>query len=176
MYIIETIATTENTPHLSTVTTCTPNSPMESSSSVSTEEPPWNSTATDVAKALADAISTSTTTTTTTNKPSQQNKSVSIQQSTKSTNLAKPPTTDTCNSTNTTATATTTTTASPFLSSHEPTTELKEGIEWVSFVYSHHRTLRRYCIRTDLDKVDTSILDDKFKKENCVSFFFFFIK
>ncbi|OAD02068.1 hypothetical protein MUCCIDRAFT_164008 [Mucor lusitanicus CBS 277.49] len=57
---------------------------------------------------------------------------------------------------------------SPFLSSHEPTTELKEGIEWVSFVYSHHRTLRRYCIRTDLDKVDTSILDDKFKKENCV--------
>ncbi|KAI9251097.1 hypothetical protein EDC94DRAFT_568511 [Helicostylum pulchrum] len=51
---------------------------------------------------------------------------------------------------------------------HEPTTELKEGIEWVSFVYSHHRTLRRYCIRTDLDKVDTSILDDKFKKENCV--------
>lgn len=61
------------------------------------------------------------------------------------------------------------TTPSPFLSSHEPTTELKEGVEWVSFVYSHHRTLRRYCIRTDLDKVDTNILDEKFKKENCVS-------
>jgi hypothetical protein len=61
------------------------------------------------------------------------------------------------------------TSTSPFLSSHEPTTELKEGVEWVSFVYSHHRTLRRYCIRTDLDKVDTNILDDKFKKENCVS-------
>ncbi|CEP09086.1 hypothetical protein [Parasitella parasitica] len=60
------------------------------------------------------------------------------------------------------------TSSSPFLSNHEPTTELKEGIEWVSFVYSHHRTLRRYCIRTDLDKVDTSILDEKFKKENCV--------
>lgn len=70
---------------------------------------------------------------------------------------AKPPVTSTAPST------------SPFLStSHEPTTELKEGIEWVSFVYSHHRTLRRYCIRTDLDKVDTSVLDDKFKKENCV--------
>ncbi|KAI8644093.1 hypothetical protein BD408DRAFT_413713 [Parasitella parasitica] len=69
---------------------------------------------------------------------------------------AKPPVTSTAPST------------SPFLSNHEPTTELKEGIEWVSFVYSHHRTLRRYCIRTDLDKVDTSILDDKFKKENCV--------
>ncbi|KAI8047731.1 uncharacterized protein B0P05DRAFT_565433 [Gilbertella persicaria] len=57
---------------------------------------------------------------------------------------------------------------SPFLSNHEPTTELREGVEWVSFVYSHHRTLRRYCIRTDLDKVDTSLLDEKFKKENCV--------
>ncbi|KAI9480875.1 MAG: hypothetical protein EXX96DRAFT_617849 [Benjaminiella poitrasii] len=52
--------------------------------------------------------------------------------------------------------------------SHEPTTEIKEGVEWVSFVYSHHRVLRRYCIRTDLEKVDTSILDEKFKKENCV--------
>ncbi|KAI8367775.1 hypothetical protein BD560DRAFT_331329, partial [Blakeslea trispora] len=57
---------------------------------------------------------------------------------------------------------------SPFLSSHEPTTELKEGVEWVSFVYSHHRTLRRYCIRTDLDKVDIDLLDEEFKRENCV--------
>lgn len=70
-------------------------------------------------------------------------------------------------------------------SSQEPTTEIKEGVEWVSFVYSHHRTLRRYCIRTDLDKVDTQLLDEKFKKENCVrksskhikghpNFFFFY--
>ncbi|OBZ85769.1 hypothetical protein A0J61_06180 [Choanephora cucurbitarum] len=64
--------------------------------------------------------------------------------------------------------ATSHTSTSPFLSNHEPTTELKEGVEWVSFVYSHHRTLRRYCIRTDLDKVDIDLLDEEFKKENCV--------
>lgn len=80
-------------------------------------------------------------------------------------NTSKPP----INTTTATGAASTTPSTSPFLSSHEPTTELKEGVEWVSFVYSHHRTLRRYCIRTDLDKVDTNILDDKFKKENCVS-------
>ncbi|KAI7899529.1 uncharacterized protein BX663DRAFT_521201 [Cokeromyces recurvatus] len=57
---------------------------------------------------------------------------------------------------------------SPFLTNHETTTEIKEGVEWVSFIYSHHRVLRRYCIRTDIEKVDTSILDDKFKQENCV--------
>lgn len=54
---------------------------------------------------------------------------------------------------------------------HEPTTEVKEGVEWVSFVYSHHRTLRQYCIRTDIDQVDPYILDEKFKKENCVSIY-----
>ncbi|CAO3696154.1 unnamed protein product [Rhizopus stolonifer] len=47
-------------------------------------------------------------------------------------------------------------------------TEIKEGIEWVSFVYSQHRTLHNYCIRTDLDQIDIDTLDEKFKKENCV--------
>ncbi|KAG1440785.1 hypothetical protein G6F56_011774 [Rhizopus delemar] len=55
-----------------------------------------------------------------------------------------------------------------YLSVHEPATEIREGVEWVSFVYSHHRTLRKYCIRTDLEKVETDSLDEKFKKENCV--------
>ena len=52
---------------------------------------------------------------------------------------------------------------------HEPRTEIREGVEWVSFVYSHHRVLRRYSIRTDVDQVDLHLLDDKFKSENCVS-------
>lgn len=52
---------------------------------------------------------------------------------------------------------------------HEPCTEIKDGVEWVSFVYSHHRVLRRYSIRTDIDQVDINLLDDKFKNENCVS-------
>jgi hypothetical protein len=52
---------------------------------------------------------------------------------------------------------------------NEPTTEMRDGVEWVSFVYSHNRTLKRYSIRTDLLKVDIADIDDKFKSENCVS-------
>ncbi|KAI7894122.1 uncharacterized protein EV154DRAFT_438668 [Mucor mucedo] len=174
----QTTSSSNNTPMLSAVSTCTPNSPMEhgssvSSSSIKVEEAPWNSTATQVAKALADAIST---TGTTTNKSSSLQPNTTTNKCVSSNSKSIPSTTTTTTTTTTTNTTTTTTstvakpptTPSPFLSSHEPTTELKEGIEWVSFVYSHHRTLRRYCIRTDLDQVDTSILDDKFKKENCV--------
>ncbi|ORY96291.1 hypothetical protein BCR43DRAFT_270795 [Syncephalastrum racemosum] len=51
---------------------------------------------------------------------------------------------------------------------HEPVTEMRDGVEWVSFVYSHHRVLRRYCIRTDLDKVDLDQLTETFKRDNCV--------
>lgn len=52
---------------------------------------------------------------------------------------------------------------------NEPVTEMKDGVEWVSFVYSHNRTLKRYSIRTDLPQIDISVIDDKFKSENCVS-------
>lgn len=68
---------------------------------------------------------------------------------------------------------TTTTTSSTSVTSHEPRTEIREGIEWVSFVYSHHRVLRRYSIRTDIEKVDLNQLEESFKNENCVSFFSF---
>jgi hypothetical protein len=80
------------------------------------------------------------------------------------------------------STTTTTTLKQPTCSTNnsstpnEPTTEMRDGIEWVSFVYSHNRTLKRYSIRTDLQKVDITDIDDKFKSENCVSsivFFFF---
>ncbi|ORX43096.1 hypothetical protein DM01DRAFT_1340869 [Hesseltinella vesiculosa] len=50
----------------------------------------------------------------------------------------------------------------------EPTTEVRDGVEWVSFVYSHLRVVRRYCIRTDLEMVDIDVLDEEFKQENCV--------
>ncbi|CAO3624087.1 unnamed protein product [Cunninghamella blakesleeana] len=50
----------------------------------------------------------------------------------------------------------------------EPMTEIKDGVEWVSFVYSHHRVVRRYRIRTDLASVDITTLDEKFKSDNCV--------
>lgn len=183
---------------LSTVTTATPNSPIghsSTSSSIIMEEqeqlsvPTTAVTTAAVAPATTQIVQATTSTTTkvistsltpntatinneqqqqslsqptvTTTNKSTTNKSNNNATTTTNSTTAKPPV-----NSNAIATATAT---SPFLSSHEPTTEIKEGVEWVSFVYSHHRTLRRYCIRTDLDQVDTSILDDKFKKENCVS-------
>jgi hypothetical protein len=64
----------------------------------------------------------------------------------------------------------------PATTPNEPVTEMRDGVEWVSFVYSHNRTLKRYSIRTDLLQVDTLIIEDKFKSENCVSFISFFLK
>lgn len=162
------------TPALSTVPTLTPNSPIDpSTSSVIIKEPTWDVEA-QVAKALADVISTSTATTTTATTTTTNNTASSSQSTLTTINndigksSAVTSATATTTAGNTKSTAKPPTTPSPFLSSHEPTTEIREGVEWVSFVYSHHRTLRRYCIRTDLDKVDTNILDEKFKKENCV--------
>lgn len=55
------------------------------------------------------------------------------------------------------------------VTSNDPIAEVKDGVEWVSFVYSHNRTLKRYSIRTDIQKVALDVVDDKFKAENCVS-------
>lgn len=57
---------------------------------------------------------------------------------------------------------------------HMDSVELKEGIEWISFVCSHNRTVKRYSIRIDIHQVpDLDVMDEKFKNENCVRFFFF---
>ncbi|KAG2225929.1 hypothetical protein INT45_006625 [Circinella minor] len=50
----------------------------------------------------------------------------------------------------------------------EPVAEVRDGVEWVSFVYSHNRTLKRYNIRTDIHTVDLQAIDQKFKEDNCV--------
>lgn len=51
---------------------------------------------------------------------------------------------------------------------NDPVAEIKNGIEWVSFVYSHNRVLKRYSIRTDIQNVQLNEVDEKFKAENCV--------
>lgn len=61
------------------------------------------------------------------------------------------------------------TTATNPVTSNDPIAEVKDGVEWVSFVYSHNRTLKRYSIRTDIQTVALDVVDDKFKAENCVS-------
>ncbi|KAI9243726.1 hypothetical protein BDA99DRAFT_529887 [Phascolomyces articulosus] len=53
-------------------------------------------------------------------------------------------------------------------SRHEPTVEIRDGVEWVSFVYSHNRVLKRYSIRTDIQTVTLDTLDEQFKLDNCV--------
>ncbi|ORX92246.1 hypothetical protein K493DRAFT_408916 [Basidiobolus meristosporus CBS 931.73] len=52
--------------------------------------------------------------------------------------------------------------------SKEPATFIRDGIEWVSFFYSHNRRLQKYEIRTDVDKVNLEELSPGFKQENCV--------
>lgn len=59
--------------------------------------------------------------------------------------------------------------AAAALSCHEPITEIKDGVEWVSFIYSHNRTLKQYSVRTDIDTVFVEELDERFKNDNCVS-------
>ncbi|KAI8077697.1 uncharacterized protein BX664DRAFT_343257 [Halteromyces radiatus] len=49
-----------------------------------------------------------------------------------------------------------------------PAIEIRDGIEWVSFVYSHNRVLKRYSIRTDIDDICLDDLDEKFQLDNCV--------
>lgn len=51
----------------------------------------------------------------------------------------------------------------------EPMAQMKDGVEWVSFVYSHNRVMKNYTIRTDLHTITLEEIDDKFKTENCVS-------
>ncbi|ORZ25831.1 hypothetical protein BCR42DRAFT_401019 [Absidia repens] len=50
----------------------------------------------------------------------------------------------------------------------EPLAQVKNGVEWVSFVYSHNRVMKNYTIRTDLHTICLEDIDDKFKTENCV--------
>lgn len=56
----------------------------------------------------------------------------------------------------------------------ETVAEVRDGVEWVSFVYSHNRTLKRYSIRTDIENVCVDAMDEKFKQDNCVSTLFSF--
>lgn len=67
-----------------------------------------------------------------------------------------------------TVTNSTTTAPTTPVTSNDPIAEVKDGVEWVSFVYSHNRTLKRYSIRTDIKNVAIDVVDDKFKAENCV--------
>ncbi|KAI7878112.1 uncharacterized protein EV154DRAFT_525150 [Mucor mucedo] len=166
--------------------------PITLTANPSTLHHDWALVAAQIAKALADTITTVTTPSTPKSvakpppKPTPSPSSSTIATETATTTATTTPATTTTStpnpssipptfSTNITPTATTvatnptTTTANgAVLPNHEPRTEVRDGVEWVSFVYSHHRILRRYSIRTDVDQVDIHLLDIRFKSDNCV--------
>ncbi|CAO3593526.1 unnamed protein product [Absidia cylindrospora] len=49
-----------------------------------------------------------------------------------------------------------------------PAIEMRDGVEWVSFVYSHNRVLQRHAIRTDIDDICLESIDEEFQLDNCV--------
>lgn len=182
-----------------TIVTTSNQSPMSQTANPSALHHDWALVAAQIAKALADSITTAANTSSPNNNNNVKSASNNAKPHASSplttgTASVKSPVTSTTpisstssksstNTNNTPASPSSNTPANPASSStaaagsvvpnHEPRTEIREGVEWVSFVYSHHRVLRRYSIRTDVDQVDLDILGDKFKSENCVSFKFF---
>ncbi|CAO3643689.1 unnamed protein product [Mucor hiemalis] len=144
----------------------------------------WALVAAQIAKALADSMTTVSTTTAKSTTPiakpptppsssgasSDKSSSTNISTPTSTSSSTPTPTTSTSATFNPSTSSSTVTAAAAgsVVPNHEPRTEVREGVEWVSFVYSHHRVLRRYSIRTDVDQVDINLLDEKFKSENCV--------
>ncbi|KAG2173233.1 hypothetical protein INT43_004607 [Umbelopsis isabellina] len=54
------------------------------------------------------------------------------------------------------------------LTAHEPTTSFIDGIEHLTFMYSHDRHVKQYTIRTDIDTVDLNDIDDDFRQASAV--------
>ena len=55
------------------------------------------------------------------------------------------------------------------LTVHEPTTHFINGIEHLTFMYSHDRHIKQYTIRTDIDNVDLNDIDEEFRQASAVS-------
>ncbi|CEP08417.1 hypothetical protein [Parasitella parasitica] len=175
--------------------TTTNQTPLSQTANPSSLQHDWALVAAQIAKALADSITTAANS----SSPANSNNAKPASNNTKppvspplatGTSLGKSPVVNASSSSTASSKSTTSSNNTPTLSAssnisvspassstaaagsvvpnHEPRTEIREGVEWVSFVYSHHRVLRRYSIRTDVDTVDLDILDDKFKSENCV--------
>ncbi|RCI06262.1 hypothetical protein CU098_010246 [Rhizopus stolonifer] len=117
----------------------------------------WTLVAAQIAKALAETMSSSITASKSKTKPPSPATIESVSDKSRS---CSPSVAEATDSTDTIDTAS--------ITNHEPRTEIREGVEWVSFVYSHHRILRRYSIRTDIDNIDLTQLEESFKNENCV--------
>ncbi|KAK4516447.1 uncharacterized protein ATC70_011419 [Mucor velutinosus] len=195
--IEKTLSKIKNKKQSSQKATTSNQSPITQTANPSVLHHDWALVAAQIAKALADSITTAANTSTSNNSNNNNAKSASnnakplvssplatgtasvkspatstVSTSTASTkspsNTNNTPTSSPANTPANPASSSTAAAAGSVVPNHEPRTEIRDGVEWVSFVYSHHRVLRRYSIRTDVDQVDLDILDDKFKSENCV--------
>lgn len=56
------------------------------------------------------------------------------------------------------------------LTAHEPVSTIIEGIEYITFLYSHERLVKRYTVRTDVESVRLEDIPLEFRVQNAVSF------
>jgi hypothetical protein len=56
------------------------------------------------------------------------------------------------------------------LTAHEPTTRFIDGIEHLTFMYSHDRHVKQYTISIDIDKVNLNDIGDDFRQASAVGF------
>jgi hypothetical protein len=55
------------------------------------------------------------------------------------------------------------------LTAHEPVSKVIDGIEYITFLYSHDRLVKEYTIRTDIDNVNLNDAAMDFRIQNAVS-------
>jgi hypothetical protein len=55
------------------------------------------------------------------------------------------------------------------LTAHEPVSKVIDGVEHITFLYSHDRLVKEYTIRTDIDHVNLNDIAMDFRIQNAVS-------
>jgi hypothetical protein len=55
------------------------------------------------------------------------------------------------------------------LSAHEPVARVIDGIEYITFLYSHERLVKEYTVRTDIENVSLESIPIGFRVQNAVS-------
>jgi hypothetical protein len=55
------------------------------------------------------------------------------------------------------------------LTAHEPVSKIIDGIEYITFLYSHDRLVKEYTVKTDVDNVDINDITMDFRIQNAVS-------
>lgn len=55
------------------------------------------------------------------------------------------------------------------LSAHEPVSRIIDGIEYITFLYSHDRLVKEYTVRTDVHHVNLNDIPHDFRAQNAVS-------